>query len=101
MEGDSYEIGLDEAAKVKINAYDKKVIYVYKHLDVISHKGWLKVGETNASRITGNGTNRRILEQNTAANVAYEVLYTTDAVTNSGKPFSDHDIHDLLVAKDI
>lgn len=88
-------------AEVHVNAFDKKVIYVYKHLDVKSHEGWLKVGETKASRITGSGTNMRILEQNTAANVAYEVLYTTDAVRNNGTPFSDSDIHDLLVAKDI
>lgn len=86
---------------VSINAFDIKVIYVYKHLDVMSHKGWLKVGETKKSRITGDGTNMRILEQNTAANVAYEVLYTTDAVRNNGTPFSDKDIHELLVAKDI
>ena len=91
----------DEKVDVKVNAFDKKIIYIYKHLDVKSHEGWLKVGETKASRITGSGTNMRILEQNTAANVAYEVLYTTDAVRNNGTPFSDTDIHDLLVAKDI
>ena len=84
-----------------VNAFDKKVIYVYKHLDVKSHEGWLKVGETKASRITGDGKNMRIQEQNTAANVAYEVLYTTDAVTNSGYIFSDHDIHQLLEGMDI
>lgn len=91
----------DSQADIQVNAFDKKVIYVYKHLDVISHKGWLKVGETKQSRITGTGTNMRILEQNTAANVAYEVLYTTDAIRNNGTIFSDTDIHDLLVAKDI
>lgn len=91
----------DSLPNVEVKAFDKKVIYIYKHLDVKSHEGWLKVGETKASRITGSGTNMRILEQNTAANVAYEVLYTTDAVRNNGTPFSDTDIHDLLVAKDI
>lgn len=70
----------DSLLNVEVKAFDKKVIYIYKHLDVKSHEGWLKVGETKASRITGSGTNMRILEQNTAANVAYEVLYTTDAV---------------------
>ena len=86
---------------MQLDAFDRKVIYVYRHLDVESHKGWLKVGETKKSRITGSGVNPRIQEQNTAANVAYEVLYTTDAVRNNGTPFSDKDIHDLLVAKDI
>ena len=91
----------DGAYNTSVGAFDKKVIYIYKHLDVASHNGWLKVGETKASRISGDGHNMRIEEQNSAANVAYEVLYTTDAVTNSGKPFSDTDIHELLVAKDI
>ena len=86
---------------IKLKAFDQKVIYIYKHLDVISHQGWLKVGETKQSRITGKGTNMRILEQNTAANVAYEVLYTTNAVRNNGTTFSDRDIHNLLVAMDI
>ena len=91
----------NQPAEVQIKAFDKKVIYVYKHLDVASHKGMLKVGETKASNIKGDGTNMRILDQNTAANVAYEVLYTTDAVRNNGTPFTDKDIHELLVAKDI
>ena len=91
----------EEQKPVKIKAFDRKVIYVYKHLDVISHEGKLKVGETKKSNITGDGTNMRILDQNTAANVPYEVLYTTDAVRNNGTPFSDRDIHELLVAMDI
>lgn len=88
-------------AQMKINAFDKKVIYVYKHLDVVSHEGWLKVGETKQSRIKGDGANLRIEEQHEASNVAYEVLYTTSAVTNDGRPFSDHDIHTELVTKGI
>lgn len=78
---------------IKIEAFDKKVIYVYKHIDVVSHEGWLKVGETKQSRITQNGNNLRIIEQHEASNVEYEILYTTDAVTNDGRPFSDIDIH--------
>ena len=88
-------------AQVKIDAFDTKIIYVYKHLDVVSHRGWLKVGETSRSRITGTGKNVRITEQNSAANIAYEVLYTTNAVTNSGIIFSDKDIHKLLESQDI
>lgn len=87
--------------QIKIDAFDKKIIYVYEHIDVESHKGWVKVGETTAHRITGEGENMRILEQHTAANIQYRVLYTTDAITNSGYIFSDHDIHELLEGMDI
>ena len=92
---------LEGQTNIKVNAFDKKVIYIYKHLDVASHEGWLKVGETKRSNITGEGKNLRIIDQHTAANIPYEVLYTTDAVTNSGYIFSDHDIHQLLEGMDI
>lgn len=92
---------LEGQSNIKVNAFDKKVIYIYKHLDVASHEGWLKVGETKRSNIIGEGKNLRIIDQHTAANIPYEVLYTTDAVTNSGYIFSDHDIHQLLEGMDI
>ena len=93
--------GLDSRENVKVDAFDRKVIYVYRHIGVEKHEGWLKVGETHASKIKGDGTNMRILDQNTAANIEYEVLYTTNAVRNNGTVFSDHDIHELLEAEDI
>lgn len=86
---------------IKVNAFERKVIYIYRHIDVASHEGWLKVGETKSSNITGEGKNRRIIDQHSAANIPYEVLYTTNAVTNSGYIFSDHDIHQLLEGMDI
>ncbi|MBR2994421.1 Eco57I restriction-modification methylase domain-containing protein [Candidatus Saccharibacteria bacterium] len=92
---------LEGQTNIKVNAFDKKVIYIYKHIGVASHEGWLKVGETKRSNITGEGKNLRIIDQHTAANIPYEVLYTTDAVTNSGYIFSDHDIHQLLEGMDI
>ena len=92
---------LDSRENVKVDAFDRKVIYVYRHIGVEKHEGWLKVGETHASKIKGDGTNMRILDQNTAANIEYEVLYTTNAVRNNGTVFSDHDIHELLEAEDI
>lgn len=92
---------LEGKLDIKVNAFDKKLIYVYEHIDVASHKGFVKVGETKASRITGTGENMRIKEQNTAADVEYRVLYITEAIRNNGTIFSDKDIHDLLVAEDI
>ena len=92
---------LEGQTNIKVNAFDKKVIYIYKHIGVASHEGWLKVGETKQSNITKEGKNLRIIDQHTAANIPYEVLYTTDAVTNSGYIFSDHDIHQLLEGMDI
>ena len=46
---------LEGQSNIKVNAFDKKVIYIYKHLDVASHEGWLKVGETKTIDIL-NGT---------------------------------------------
>lgn len=83
----------DNLDNINISAFEEKVIYVYKHLDVVSHEGWLKVGQTKKSNIIGEGHNLRIIDQHEASNVAYEVLYTTNAVTHDNKIFSDHDIH--------
>ncbi len=83
----------DNLDNINISAFEEKVIYVYKHLDVVSHEGWLKVGQTKKLNIIGEGHNLRIIDQHEASNVAYEVLYTTNAVTNDKKIFSDHDIH--------
>lgn len=86
---------------VKVHAFEKKIIYVYKHIDVESHKGWLKVGETKLSRIARDGNILRIIEQHEASNVAYDVLYTTPAATNDGRAFSDNDIHRKLIEQNI
>ena len=94
-------LSTEQQANININAFDRKVIYVYKHRDVASHEGWLKVGETKRKNIIGEGKNLRIIDQHSAANIPYDVLYTTDAVTNSGYIFSDHDIHQLLEGMDI
>jgi len=94
-------MNMNNQKSVKVNAFGMKVIYVYKHLDVESHKGWLKVGETKQSRITGTGDNLRIIEQHEASNIAYEVLHTTQAITNDHRPFSDKDIHSKLVSQGI
>ena len=73
-----------------INTKTRKIIYVYKHTDVISHIGWLKIGETTKK------TENRIRKQNEADNVKCEMLYTTNAMLNDGTEISDKDIHLVL-----
>ena len=79
----------------KINSLQQKVIYIYRHIDVESHKGWLKVGETIRD------AEGRVRIQNEADNVRAEILWTTEAIRNNGKTFSDRDIHRLLETKGI
>jgi len=79
----------------EIKALSQKVIYIYQHIDVTSHIGWLKVGETTKE------TNDRIRSQNEADNVEVKILWETEAIRNNGKTFSDKDIHRLLETKGI
>jgi len=79
----------------RINSLQQKIIYVYSHLDVTSHAGWLKVGETTQ---TAEG---RVRTQNEADNVRAQILWTTTALRNNGETFSDKDIHRLLETKGI
>ena len=79
----------------KINSLQQKIIYIYRHLDVASHEGWLKVGETVRN------AEGRVRAQNEANNVRAEILWTTEAVRNNSETFSDRDIHRLLETKGI
>lgn len=67
-----------------------KIIYAYKHIDVASHVGWIKIGETSKK------AEKRVSKQNEADNVRCEILYTTDAMLNNGTEISDKDIHLVL-----
>ena len=80
---------------LQIKSFEQKVIYIYKHLDVVSHKGWLKVGETTKD------VKERVRNQNEADNVKAKILWETDAIRNNGCTFSDRDIHRLLVTKGV
>jgi len=79
----------------QIKSFEQKIIYIYKHFDVASHKGWLKVGET--TRDAGS----RVRIQNEADNVKAEILWEIEAIRNNGRTFSDKDIHRLLDTKGI
>ena len=78
-----------------INSLQQKVIYIYQHIDVASHEGWLKVGETTCD------TEGRVRAQNEADNVRAQILWTTEVLRNNGETFSDKDIHRLLETKGI
>ena len=79
----------------KIKSLQQKIIYIYQHLDVESHIGWLKVGETTRD------AEGRVRAQNEADNVKAKILWTTEAVRNNGNSFSDKDIHRLLETKGV
>ena len=80
---------------LKINPLQQKVIYIYRHIDVESHEGWLNVGETTCD------AEGRVRTQNEADNVSADILWTTESVRNNGKTFSDREIHRLLETKGV
>ena len=80
---------------LKINSLQQKIIYIYQHIDVASHEGWLKVGETVKD------VEERVRAQNEADNVQAKILWTTEAIRNNGETFSDKEIHRLLVTKGV
>ncbi|MDR2585342.1 MAG: Eco57I restriction-modification methylase domain-containing protein [Prevotellaceae bacterium] len=80
---------------LKINALQQKFIYIYQHIDVAGHNGWLKVGETTRD------AQGRVRAQNEADNVRAQILWTTQAIRNNGQTFSDKEIHRLLETKGV
>ena len=70
-----------------IQPINNNVVYIYKHLDVAGHRGFLKIGQK-----TGLESNREI-QQNEADNVKIELLYQVKAIDINGNVFTDHDIH--------
>ena len=68
----------------------EKVIYIYKHINYPAHEGWLKVGDETTFE------SDRTSNQNTAANIPFEVLYKRAAVDIYGQPFRDYEIHKAL-----
>lgn len=71
------------------------MIYVYKHIDVKSHHGFLKIGETT------NSVQYRVKIQNEADNVRYSILRTFPAVKHNGKEFRDIELHHFLTKNGI
>jgi len=68
----------------------EKVIYVYKHINYPAHEGWLKVGDETTFE------SDRTSNQNSAANIPFEVVYKRAAVDIYGQTFRDYEIHKAL-----
>ncbi len=72
----------------------KPTIYVYELPDVISHKGYIKVGFTDRPNHED-----RIREQLHTAGLTPNILLVDSAMRADGSCFMDHDIHAVLKKK--
>ncbi len=72
----------------------KPTIYVYELPDVISHKGYVKVGFTDRPN-----WEERIREQLHTAGLTPNILLVDSAMRADGSCFMDHDIHAVLKRK--
>ena len=68
-------------------------IYAYEHLDVESHKGYIKVGYTIRD------VKERIDEIEGTSSTPYRILAYWNAMKNDGSVFTDHDVHAVLKKK--
>lgn len=68
----------------------KPKIYAYILPDVMSHKGFIKIGYTERD------VNERIKEQTHTAGVRYELIKTWEAMKDDGAHFTDKDVHHVL-----
>lgn len=66
-------------------------IYAYILPDVISHRGYIKVGYTEREDV-----NERIREQLHTSALRYRLLLAESAMRQDGTCFSDHDVHAAL-----
>ncbi|MDD3051443.1 MAG: GIY-YIG nuclease family protein [Candidatus Cloacimonetes bacterium] len=65
-------------------------IYAYELVDVLTHKGWLRIGFTDRDAQT------RIKEQLSTAAIQYEIVFAESAMKRDGSSFTDHDVHRIL-----
>ncbi|QEN04764.1 restriction endonuclease [Thiospirochaeta perfilievii] len=65
-------------------------IYGYELVDVVSHKGRIKVGYTERD------TRKRIAEQLQTSGVKYTILLEESAMKKDGSSFTDHAVHRVL-----
>ena len=72
----------------------KPTIYVYRLPDVLTHRGYLKVGFTDREDVE-----ERINEQLHTSGIKHETIYTTSAMRSDGTCFMDHEIHAVLKRK--
>lgn len=69
------------------------IIYAYKHTDVKSHEGYIKVGYTTKT------AEERVYEIEHTSAVPYEILKVWPAMRSDGSCFTDHDVHAVLRKK--
>jgi hypothetical protein len=65
-------------------------IYVYELIEVVSHKGYIKIGYTERDVAT------RIKEQLHTSAIPFQILYQESAMCEDGSVFIDKDIHRIL-----
>jgi hypothetical protein len=70
-------------------------IYAYSLPDVVSHKGYIKVGYTERD------VEKRIAEQMHTSGLSYKILLKESAMCQDGTCFSDHDVHTILRRKGV
>ena len=70
-------------------------IYAYELVNVVTHKGLLKIGYTDRDAQT------RIKEQLGTAAIQYKIVFEESAMKCDGSSFTDHDIHRILRKKGI
>jgi superfamily II DNA or RNA helicase len=94
------------------STFSHKLIYVFG-IDSESHKGLLKIGETTIHNIQNvykihddcdelnEAAVARIDTYTKTAGISYRLFYTTLAINNKNKAFSDHDVHAVLIRSNI
>ena len=90
-----------------LDTFSYKLIYVFR-IPIKTHEGLLKIGETtmhgvaDISKVEDNSeklneaAKARIDSVTKTAGINYELLYTTVAIDNDNKVFSDRDVHNVL-----
>ena len=75
----------------------QKLIYIFEIPGSETHRDLLKIGETT---FDGNdlkaAAKKRIDAYTRTAGIKYKLLHTELALTDSGKTFSDRDVHQVL-----
>ncbi|MGE6415258.1 Eco57I restriction-modification methylase domain-containing protein [Planococcus kocurii] len=88
-------------SKKSYGAFESKVIYVMAIPDE-SHKGRLKIGEATFGghpldqKGIEEAAKKRINSYTQTADVAYSLLHTELAITYTGEPFRDYQVHEVL-----
>lgn len=103
---------MENTKKPDYNVGEYVVIYIYSLPYVSTHVGHLKIGKTSIKFLDYNlaqdkqdainkAANKRISDDLKTPEVNYDLEYCTLAITNDGKSFMDHDVHNVLKRSNI